>query len=158
MRIGVALAMTSLMAFLAFAQTHTVQPLNAKTGLWQVSQTATYDQLPPQYAARMKNDRVTHYSRCVRAKDLSSNPWAEPEAKCAWTVLKSTSTDMEVRGTSCDFGNGMTGETHGTIHLSDAQDGTGSFEFTVSGNGLSMKGHASYSGKWSGSSCPQATE
>ena len=112
----------------------TLQPLKVKTGLWQITETLTWTGLPPQLQAMAKNGRTRNYKSCVKTKDLSSNPWAEGSGEnCAWTVLKSTGTDMDVRGTSCDLGNGMTGEIAGKIHVVDSENGTGSFEVTVNG-------------------------
>lgn len=93
------------------------------------------------------------YTSCVKAKDLNSNPWAERDSHCAWTVLKSNGTDMELQGTSCQMGNGMTADVHGAIHVSDPEHGTGTFDMTLTGNGQNMKGHASYSGKWLSATC-----
>src|ERR1700756_1994724 len=131
----------------SFTQAQTAQPLNAKTGLWQITMTVAWTGLPPQYAAMMKNAQPTKYNSCIKAKDLNSNPWAEPGAHCAWTVLKSNGTDMEVQGSSCQKGNG-TVDAHGTVHMSDSQDGTGTFDLTLTTNGQTMKGHATYTGKW----------
>jgi hypothetical protein len=145
-----------LAATLAFTA-DTVRPLNVKTGLWQMTQTVTWTGLPPQYAAMMKNGQSTKYKSCVKAKDLTTNPWSEGSGeKCKWTVSKSTGTDMEVRGTSCDFGDlpGMTAEIQGTIHAVDPENGTGTFTINLTGNGQTMHGHASYVGKWIGASCP----
>ena len=62
---------------------------------------------------------------------------------------------MEVNGTGCDLGmGGMMAEIRGKIHLTDTKNGTGSFDISVSGNGQPLMGHASYTGKWVGSSCP----
>lgn len=133
-----------------------LHPLNAKTGLWQMSETTTWTGLPPQLGAQMANARTHSYQTCVKTKDLSTNPWAEgSRQKCQWTVLTSTDTDMEVRGTSCDMGRefGMTAEVHGRIHVLDPEDGTGSFDITMTGNGQTFTGHAAYTGKWVGSVC-----
>jgi hypothetical protein len=51
------------------------------------------------------------------------------------------------------MGNGMTADAHGTIHLSDTTDGTGTFDITLTTNGQTMKGHATYTGKWTSASC-----
>ncbi|MDE2050217.1 MAG: DUF3617 family protein [Gammaproteobacteria bacterium] len=133
-----------------------LHPLNVKTGLWQMSETTTWTGLPPQLSAQMANARTHSYQTCVKTKDLSTNPWAEGSREtCKWTVLTSTDTDMEVRGTSCDMGSefGMTAEVHGRIHVLDPQDGTGSFDITMTGNGQTVTGHAAYTGKWVGSVC-----
>jgi hypothetical protein len=49
---------------------------------------------------------------------------------------------------------GMTSEVHGMIHIVDAENGTGSFDVVMSGNGQKITGHATYKGKWVGASCP----
>ena len=134
-----------------------VQPLNVKTGLWQMTQTITWTGLPPQMAAMMKNARPVNYKSCVKEKDLSTNPWASgSEEKCTWTALKSNGTDMDVQATSCEMGKewGMTSDVHGTIHVLDSENGTGKFDITMTGNGQTMKGHATYIGKWVAGSCP----
>jgi len=154
MKTAYVLTVICLLALLGFAQTQNAQPLNANTGLWQIAETNTWTGLPPQYQAMMKSGQTRTYNRCVKTKDLSSNPWAEPGEHCAWTVLKSNGTDMEIRGSSCQLGNGMTADAHGTIHLSDTADGTGAFDITLTSNGQTIKGHASYTGKWLGATCP----
>lgn len=131
-------------------------PLNVKTGLWQMTETATWNGLPPQLNDAMGNGRANSYQTCVTTEDLKTNPWAEGSSeKCRWTVLTSTGTDMEVRGTSCDMGSefGMTAEVHGKIHVLDSENGTGSFDITMNGNGQTVTGHATFTGKWVGSSC-----
>jgi hypothetical protein len=150
-------ALIFLGSAMAVAVPASLQPLNVKTGLWHMTATTTWVGLPPQLGATMANGRTNSYQTCVRAKDLSTNPWAEGSRdKCTWTVLSSTGTDMEVRGTSCDIGSeyGMTAEVHGKIHVLDAENGTGSFDVTMTGNGRTINGHTSYTGKWVGSNCP----
>jgi len=156
MRKAIAVAVTCLAASLATAAGD-VHPLDVKTGLWQMTETITWTGLPPQMAAMMKNGRPVNYKSCVKEKDLRSNPWGNGSGeKCAWTVLKSSSTDMEVEGRSCEMGKnmGMTAEAHGTIHVLDSENGTGSFAIVLTGNGQTMNGHASYTGKWVAASCP----
>src|ERR1700680_3490452 len=156
MRKAIAVAVICLAASLASAAGD-VHPLNVKTGLWQMTEIITWTGLPPQMAALMKNGQPIKYKSCVKEKDLSSNPWADGSGeKCAWTVLKSSSTDMEVRGTSCQMGNYGTAEVHGTIHVTDTENGTGSFAIVLTGNGQTMNGHATYTGKWVAASCPAA--
>jgi hypothetical protein len=134
-----------------------LQPLNVKTGRWQMTKAITWSDVPPQMAGMMKAaPRTITYNSCVTTKDLNSNPWANGSGdNCTWTVLTSTSTDMELRGTGCDFGrnSGMTAEVQGTIHILDSESGTGSMTVTLTGNGQTMHGHASYTGKWVGASC-----
>ena len=157
MKRAIATATLCLTAFLGYAAASNLQPLNVKTGLWQISKTITWSGLPPQYASVMKNGQTIKYNSCVKAENLASNPWANGSGeKCVWTVLSSTGTDMEVRGVSCSMGKnyGMSAEAHGTIHIVDSEDGTGSFAATLTGNGLTMNGNASYTGKWVSANCP----
>lgn len=136
-------------------------PLNVKTGLWQMTETITWTGLPPQMAAMMSNGRPVTYKSCVTANNLNSNPWADNSRdKCTWTALNSTGTNMDVRATGCQIGNdfGMTAEVHGKIHAVDSEDGTGSMDITLTGNGQTMRGHASYTGKWISASCPVAVK
>lgn len=154
MRKGI-LTISSLGTFVAVALSATLLPLSVKTGLWQMTETLKWTGLPPQMAA-MANAPARHYQTCVKTEDLNTNPWAAGSGEdCTWTVLSSTGTDMEVRGTSCGMGKemGMTSEVHGKIHVLDSKSGTGSFEFTMTGNGQTINGHGSYTGKWVGSSC-----
>jgi Protein of unknown function (DUF3617) len=144
-------------ASLVFAAAGQLQPLNVKTGLWKLTKAITWTDLPPQMAAMMKAAPQTTYSSCVTTKDLNTNPWANGSGdNCTWTVLNSTSTDMELQGTGCSFGknSGMTADVHGQIHIQDSENGTGSMALTLNGNGQTMHGVATYSGKWISASCP----
>lgn len=157
MKKAISVAVIALGSLIVLAAQEKIQPLNVKTGLWQMSETVTWTGLPPQVAENMKNGAVHTYKACVKAKNLSSNPWAEgSEAKCNWTVVHSTGTDMEVRGTGCDLGKefAMQADVHGTIHVVDSENGTGSFSVTLTGNGQTMHGHANYTGKWVAATCP----
>ena len=130
-------------------------PLNVSTGLWQMTQTITWTGLPPQYAAALTNGVPTQYKSCVKQTDLLKNPWANGSGqKCSWTVVSSNGTDMEVQGT-CAPGNNdrISMQMHGKIHAVDSENGTGSVDVTLSG-GMNAKGHADYTGKWIGATCP----
>ena len=156
MRKAMAVAVVCLSASLATAAGD-VQPLNAKTGLWQMTQVVTWTGLPPQYAAAMRSGQAIKYKSCVKEKDLRSNPWAPGSGeKCNWTVLKSSSSDMEVEGKSCQMGEFGTADVHGTIHVSDSENGTGAFTMVLTAQGQTMHGHAAYTGKWMSASCPSS--
>jgi len=149
-------AICGLVSLFSFAA-DTLRPLNVKTGLWQMTETVKWTGLPEQYAALVKDGQTIHYKSCVKAKDLNSNPWAEGSGeKCSWTAVKSDGTDMEVRGTSCRLGDQvpMTADVHGTIHVVDPENGTGTFVITITGGGQTWNGHATYTGKWMNSTCP----
>jgi hypothetical protein len=47
----------------------------------------------------------------------------------------------------------MAAEVHGQIHVPDPENGTGSMTVTLSGNGQTMHGVATYTGKWASASC-----
>jgi hypothetical protein len=156
MRRGIAVGLIFLAASVALAATGELQPLKVKTGLWQMTQRVTWTGLPPQYAAMLQNAVPAHYKSCVKQTDLLKNPWSQGSGqKCSWTVLNSNGTDMEVQG-SCEANEneGMSLQMHGKIHAVDSEDGTGSVDVTLNGNGMNAKGHASYTGKWIGASCP----
>jgi hypothetical protein len=144
--------------FAVFAAAQQFQPLNVKTGMWQMTKKIAWTGLPPQLAGMMKAaPQTTQYNSCVTTASLRSNPWANGSGdNCTWNVVSSTSTDMEVTGTGCRLGanNGMTGQVHGQIHIVDSTDGTGSMTVTLIGNGQTATGQASYTGKWISASCP----
>jgi len=151
------LLLVASLGTLAATAPATVQPLNARTGLWQISLMVTWAGLPPQLQALMANQPTHNYQSCVTTADLSSNPWANgARDHCSWTVVRSSSTDMEIQGASCDMGAsfGLSATAHGTIHLSDPEEGTGSFDIMMTGNGQEISGHASYTGKWLAARCP----
>lgn len=153
-----ALGLTGSLASIVFAAADNLLPLKVKTGLWQMTQTVSWTGLPPQTAALMKQMSPTiTYKSCVKPKDLSSNPWADGSRdKCVWKALNSTGTDMDVQATSCNMGKeyGLTADIHGKIHVIDSEHGTGSMEVTLTGNGQTMHGHATYTGNWIGPTCP----
>ena len=157
MRRKLSVAVVCLLASVGSASTQTFQPLKAKTGSWQVTETVVWSGLPPQMAAIMKLAPAARtYKSCVTTSDLSTNPWAAgSDDKCTWTVLNSTGSDIEVRGASCDLGKnfGMTADVRGTIHVQDLEHGTGTMAITLTGNGQTINGNASYTGKWIGANC-----
>jgi Protein of unknown function (DUF3617) len=158
MRKSLTIVLIGSAASIVLAATAQMQPLNAKTGLWRMTKTIKWTDLPPQMAAMMKGaPPTTAYNSCVTTPDLNSNPWSKGSGdNCTWTVINSTATDMELQGSGCSFGNNAesTGDVHGQIHLSDSENGTGSMTVTVTVNGQTMHGVASYTGKWVGTSCP----
>ena len=164
MRKAIAVAGICSVALVALAVAET--PLNVKPGLWQVDMTLAYSDLPPNIQAMM--DRMTaeqraamgyggtkSFHRCVTAKQLNT-PWVEGDSNCAWTVLKSTANDLEVRGTSCRMGKnqGMSSEFDVNIHVLDSEHVRASMHGTASGSGTNATLNGSYIGKWLGASCP----
>lgn len=160
MRKAIAVGLICLAASLAFAAAGKIEPLKAKTGLWQMTQTIKWTGLPPQYQSLMQSVNPTMtYKSCVRAKDLNTNPWANGSSeKCQWTALDSNGTDMHVQGTSCVAKRGNNGLTvnnfNGRIHMLDSEHGEGNFDVTMTFEGQTAHGHATYTGKRIGATCP----
>jgi|SRR5579875_774045 len=157
MRKTIPLAVICLGASLAFATAANIQPLKVKTGLWQMTEKVTWTGLPPQYAALLQNAVREHYKSCVKATDLIKNPWANGSGqRCTWTVLHSNGTDMEVQGSCRSENKGDDGsmQMQGKIHVVDSEHGTGSTDVTLTWNGMTAKGHATYTGKWIAATCP----
>ena len=158
MRNAIVVGGTCLVALLAFAATEKLQPLNAKTGLWQTTLTVKYTGLPPQMAEGMKPAMT--YKSCVKpndVKDLTSNPWMSGLKCSSWSVLKSAGTDLEVQGNACDMGHGLIASGHGNLHLQDSEHLTEVIDYTLTGSGLAVQGHAISTSKWIGATCPAET-
>lgn len=162
-----------------------VQPLNVKTGFWQVSVTTTMsglpaippemqaklDQMTPQQRAQieamMKNrlggtPQTSSYKKCVTKEELENNPWNKPEEKCNWTVVNSTGSDMEVKTNSCTAGKnvGMTQTNVDLkIHVVDSENVQATMQLTSTGNNdTALVGSGTYTGKWLGATCPAGTD
>jgi Protein of unknown function (DUF3617) len=160
-----------------------VQPLNVKTGLWQVSTTTTMsglpdippemqarlDQMTPEQRAKMEammksrfggTPQTSSYKKCVTKEELENNAWNKPDEKCNWTVLNSTGSDMEVKTTSCTAGKNvgmMQTDVDLKIHVVDSENVQATMQLTSNGNGTTMKGSGTYTGKWLSATCPEGT-
>ncbi len=122
------------------------QPLNVKPGLWHVTGTNQF----------MGNTTKTDYKNCITAKDLNSNPWVNgPDEKCTWTVVTSTASDIEIKGTSCELGKeyGMNTNVDVKLHAVDSENVKASMQGTSTGNGQTVNVSGAFTGKWMGSSC-----
>jgi Protein of unknown function (DUF3617) len=162
----------------------TFQPLNVKTGLWQVIETSTasglppispdmqakIDQMTPEQRARMEammksryggTPHTTRYQKCVTTKELNTNAFMNgPDEKCTWTVLSSTGSEMEVRGTSCAAGRdqGMETDLNIKVQVLDSESVKAAVQGTSIGNGHTMNINGTFTGKWIGASCPAGTD
>lgn len=131
-------------ATILFAATN--QPLNVKPGLWHVTGTNQV----------MGNTTKTDYKSCITAKDLNSNPWVNgSDEKCTWTVVTSTASDMEIKGTSCELGkeNGMDTNVDLKLHAVDTENVKATMQGTSTGNGQTVNVSGAFTGKWMGASC-----
>jgi hypothetical protein len=122
-----------------------IQPLNVKTGLWQVTMTSKVSELP--------TPNTSTYKSCVRKEDLDKYPFTDPEAKCTWTVQNSTGLKMDASGT-CTPEN--EGKINFTMHLEavDSENVKGTGQLTVNGPAGTMNGNYSGTAKWIGATCP----
>ena len=148
----------------------TEQPLNVKTGLWQVDLTLNYsglpanmqailDQMTPQQRAAMGMGGTKTYKQCLTPKDVNK-PMVQGDDTCHWTVLKSTSSDLDVRGTSCQAGKnqGLNTEVEVKVHAIDSEHVKATVHGTGTGNGVNAKLDGNYVGKWIGATCPAGME
>ena len=158
----------AIFASVLFAATE--QPLNVKTGLWQIDMTLNYSGLPPEMQAML--DRLTPeqraemgfgapkpFKRCVTSKDLNT-PWTKGDENCKWTIHKSTASDLDVSGKSCRAGKaqGLSTDVDVKIHVVDSEHVQATMHGTETGNGINAKLDGTYVGKWIGASCPADTE
>ncbi len=150
MRTKLFLGATLSLATLLFAAGD-FQPMKVKTGLWQVTANNNLTGTP----------HTVSYKKCITAKDLNSNPWANgTDEGCDWTVVKSSASDMEVHGAQCRAGKeyGMDTSVVLKIHAVDAENVKASMEGTSKGNGRNVNFSGAYTGKWIGASCPAGTD
>jgi hypothetical protein len=160
------------------------QPLNVKTGLWQVTEVSTangtppitpamqarIDKMTPEQRARMEEmlksrlggtPKTTQYTKCVTAKDLNENPFTNgPDEKCTWTVVSSTGSDMEARGTACAAGEaqGLNTDVDIKLHAVNTETVNASVQGTASGNGHTIHIDNKLTGKWIAATCPAGTD
>jgi Protein of unknown function (DUF3617) len=127
------------------------QPLNVKTGLWQVTENTVAKGLPPSMAA-MANHTNT-YQTCITPEKLKENPFTDE--KCTWTLINSNSSEMEVKGTACRSGSnlGTLADVHYKLHAVDSEHVNGSGDWAATVEGQPMSGTITGSGHWVSSSC-----
>lgn len=182
MRKAVVFGLVCFLASLMFAQSGKPQPLNVKTGLWQVTNTtkingappitpemqARLDQMPAEQRAKIEEQMKTafggaphtsNYKKCVTQKDLNTNAFGKEDQKCNWTVVNSTPSEMEVRAPSCMTGEGdMKADIDVKIHALDPENVKATSHVIVTGNGHTMTSDGTMTSKWLGSSCPAGTD
>ena len=127
------------------------QPLNIKTGQWQVTENYTVTGLPP---GAPVGPRTITFKSCVTKEELSSNPFNDPRQKCSWKVLNSSPTDMEVNAVSCVMpGDQGTATYHFKLHAADSEHVNGSGAWSAVTQGMNINGNASGNGKWASATC-----
>jgi Protein of unknown function (DUF3617) len=140
MRKTLFIAMVCLLASAVVVGEDKYQPLNIKTGQWQVTETYKSNEMPAPHTITFKS--------CVTKEGLASNPFNDREQQCEWHVVNSNGTDMELKATACslDPKMPMQAAVHFKLHAVDSEHVNGSGDWTMTGNGMDMKGNATGSG------------
>ena len=172
--IFIGLILTSSLPVLAADR---VQPLNVKTGLWEMTMTTTTSgtmpispelaaKLTPEQRARMdaamkansgEKTRTTTYKDCMTKEKLEKGAdFGKADSKCPPTVANSTGSSVDVRF-SCEQA-GV--KTSGTIHFDalNLENIKGSGQTSATGGGNTMNAKLSWTGKWIGPTCGGETE
>jgi len=120
-------------------------PLNIKTGLWQVIMTSQISSLP--------RPTTTTYQSCIKKEDLVKYPFTDPDANCLWNVLSSTGTQMEAKGTCKPEGLGDV-SFNMKLEATDSENVKGTGQLTINGPTGTINGTYSGTAKWKSSTCP----
>ena len=121
----------------------TLEPLNVKTGLWQITMVSKVNGM---------GTTTTNYKSCVKKEDLAKYPFTDPKDKCNWTVVSSTGSMMEANGTCMPAGQGTVDFTM-SLQATDTENVKGTGQITITGP-MNMQGTYSATGKWTGATCP----
>ncbi len=143
------------------------QPLNIKTGLWEVtySRSATGEMpMPAEYMSRltpeqrarfeaaMKRNSTHTYRSCVKKEDVDGSLLNSRDNRdCKVTILKSTSSELDGK-MACNM-EGMNGNGTMNMHVLDSEHTKGVTHMTLTGNGKTLNSDATLSSKWIGSDC-----
>ncbi|MBV9341421.1 MAG: DUF3617 domain-containing protein [Acidobacteria bacterium] len=150
-----------------------VQPMNVKTGLWEVTATTTRagtPPIPPEYLARLTPEQrakveermkansgektITNtYKSCVTKDDLENGPkWGpKQDDACTRTVVSSTGTKMELHG-KCEYEN-MKYDGTMLIEALSTESAKGSTKMTASGGNNTMNANSTFTAKWLAPEC-----
>lgn len=145
------------------------QPLNVRTGNWQITSVssviatippelqARLSQLPPETRAALQSrfggqPQTNTYNSCVKPSDLTTQPFNDPNQKCSWKTLSSNGTDLVAQGT-CQSGGKDSVMANVSIHAINSQDATGSISISGTANGSSINSNSTLTGKWVGAAC-----
>jgi hypothetical protein len=134
-----------LLAAIVMVAANGVQPLNVKTGLWQVTMTTTIQ--------GMGTPRTHTYKSCVTKENLNQYPFADRENNCKYTVQSSTGSHMEVSG-SCLPNEGGKADFKLQLDAIDSENVKGTGQLNLAGPEGALHGDYSGKGKWIGASCP----
>jgi hypothetical protein len=154
--------------------------LNVKTGLWQTTITNTVTGsmgLPPEMAAKMTpaqraryeaavkkqgsgTPRTVTHKDCLTPEKLAEDPFTDKphgdDVKCEETVIKSTSTDLEVQE-HCTYGSSKS-DVHLAFHADGSEHVTGSGTTKATMGGREMNSTMKMDSKWISAACPAGTK
>jgi hypothetical protein len=122
-----------------------IQPLNVKTGLWQVTTTTTIQ--------GMGAPETRSYKSCVTKENQKQYPFADRDHDCQYKVQSSTGSHMDLSG-SCLYQGGEKANFEIQLDVIDSEDVQGKGQLTLAGPQSAMHGEYSGNGKWIGASCP----
>jgi Protein of unknown function (DUF3617) len=127
-----------------------VQPLNIKPGLWEVTMNVTVNGAgaPPGVPPRRT------YRSCLKKEDLNKYPFVDPDKKCTYTVLSSSGSTMEARGTCAPGSDGTKVDFKLRLDAVDSENVKGTGQMTLSAPAGSLSGNYAGSAKWLGATCP----
>jgi hypothetical protein len=124
-----------------------VQPLNVKPGLWEVTMNIAM--------AGMETPPHTNtYRSCLKKEDLNKYPFSDPDKRCTYTVLSSTGTTMEARGTCAPGSEGAKIDFKLRLDAIDTENVKGTGQMTMSVGGTTMNGIYTATSKWLSGTCP----
>jgi hypothetical protein len=144
-----------------------VQPFNVKPGLWQTTWTTTTTGRPPipdnltpeqraRYEAAMSKmasgvPRTNTYKSCVTKEQL--NPFSQPDNKCTWTVLASTSSKLDVHGTCAPGREDVKMDMTVQLEALDSENVKGTGQQALIGGGNTLNSKFTLTSKWLGPAC-----
>ncbi len=170
-RIAFPLASALLFAGICTAQTR----LNVKPGEWESTLTnetsgqppipqEVLDKMTPEQRAKMEammkargmqGPRTTVTKSCVKPEDLDK-PFSNGNKSCKQSIVTSSATQQEIH-MECDMGGG---KQVGTVKFEAVDSSTvkGSMQMTASNAGRTMNINSTFSAKWLGPACTEASK
>ena len=127
-----------------------VQPLNIKPGLWEVTINMTFNGAgaPPGAPPRRT------YRSCLKKEDLNKYPFVDPDKKCTYTVLSSSGSTMEARGTCAPRSDGTKVDFKLRLDALDTENVKGTGQMTMTAPNGSINGNYAATAKWLSATCP----
>jgi hypothetical protein len=145
MRKAILLGAILLPATMLLAQ-GSAQPLDVKTGVWEVSMTTTIN--------GAENPQTRTYKSCLKKEDLNKYPFVDPEKRCSYTVVSSTGTTMEAHGTCQPGSEGAKADFTMRLDALDTENVKGKGQLALAVAGRTINGVYAATAKWIADTCP----